>query len=261
VGKLKGKVAIVTGASRGIGKAISTLFASEGASVVCAARTLNEGEHILEGSLSATIKEICNAGGKALAVQSDVSSEESCNHLVETARQQFGPVDILVNNAGISYFSMIKDIPLKFWKLGFAVNVQGPFMLSQKVLPDMIARKSGTIINVSSLSALGSDALPDKIGNGDTMYAATKAALNRLTEGLAKEVSPYGISVISLSPLKIVITPGTLYHKIVAGENDPDIEAPEIMARAALLLATASPDKISGRIVISQKILEEFGWI
>jgi citronellol/citronellal dehydrogenase len=258
VNKLKGKVAIVTGASRGIGKVISTLFASEGASVVCAARTLNEGEHILEGSLGTTVKEITEAGGKALAVQTDISSDESCSHLVEVARQQFGLVDILVNNAGISYFSMIKDLPLKFWKLGFAVNVQGPFVLSQKVLPDMIERKCGTIINISSLS---SDTLPDKIGHGDTMYAATKAALNRFTEGLAKEVYPYGISVISLSPLKIVVTPGTLYHKIVAGENDPDSEPPEVMARAALLLATAPLDKISGRIVISQNILKEFGWV
>jgi citronellol/citronellal dehydrogenase len=261
VNKLKGKVAIVTGASRGIGKAISTLFASEGASVVCAARTLNEGEHILEGSLGTLVKEITEAGGKALAVQTDVSSEESCSRLVEVARQQYGPVDILVNNAGISYFSMIKDLPLKFWKLGFAVNVQGPFVLSQKVLPDMIKRKSGTIINISSLSALGSDALPDKSAHGDTMYAATKAALNRFTEGLAKEVYSYGISVSSLSPLKIVVTPGTLYHKIVAGENGPDSESPEVIAKAALLLATAPLNKISGRIVISQKILEEFGWV
>src|SRR6202166_1341020 len=98
MGKLTGKVAIVTGASRGIGQQIAELFASEGAKVVCAARTMNEGEHrMLEGSLTRTIDLIRGRGGEATAVSADVSSEAECVALVETARQAYGPIDILVN--------------------------------------------------------------------------------------------------------------------------------------------------------------------
>src|SRR5271155_5163169 len=100
MGKLTGKVAIVTGASRGIGQQIAELFASEGARVVCAARTMNEGEHrMLEGSLTRTVEQIRKAGGEATAVVADVSHEPDCIALVEAARSAYGPVDILVNNA------------------------------------------------------------------------------------------------------------------------------------------------------------------
>lgn len=99
MGKLEGKVAIVTGASRGIGKGVAILFASEGAKVVVCGRTLSEGDHPLKGSLNTTVSEIQRAGGAALAVKGDISSEESCAHIVQAARQTWGPVDVLVNNA------------------------------------------------------------------------------------------------------------------------------------------------------------------
>lgn len=155
LGKLENKVAIVTGSSRGIGKGVAILFASEGAKVVVCGRTLCEGDHALKGSLDSTVSEIQNAGGTALAVQGDVSKEESCAHIVQMARQTFGPVDVLVNNAMWTNFAPIKDLALKRWMLSFAVNVQGPFMLSQKVLPDMIERGSGAIVNISSNGAIG----------------------------------------------------------------------------------------------------------
>lgn len=261
MGKLDGKVAIVTGASRGIGKATAQLFATEGAKVVCAARTLGEGEHILEGSLSTTVSEIKKAGGTALAVQTDVSSEESCAQLVETAKQAFGPVDVLVNDAALSYFIPIKDYPIKRWVRAFTVNVHGPFMLSQKVLPDMIERGSGAIVNVSSGAAIGPGRGPyTSSTTGGTMYGATKAALERFTQGLAEEVYQYGISVTCVSPSLVVPTPGTVYHKLVTGLDDPRGEPPQIMARAILLLATEPLDKVAGRVTYSQAILKEFGW-
>lgn len=261
MGKLDGKVAIVTGASRGIGKATAQLFATEGAKVVCAARTLGEGEHILEGSLSTTVSEIKKAGGTALAVQTDVSSEESCAQLVETAKQAFGPVDVLVNDAALSYFIPIKDYPIKRWVRAFTVNVHGPFMLSQKVLPDMIERGSGAIVNVSSGAAIGPGRGPyTSSGTGGTMYGTTKAALERFTQGLAEEVYQYGISVTCVSPSLVVPTPGTVYHKLVTGLDDPRGEPPQIMARAILLLATEPLDKVAGRVTYSQAILKEFGW-
>jgi NAD(P)-dependent dehydrogenase (short-subunit alcohol dehydrogenase family) len=262
MGKLDGKVAIVTGASRGIGKATSLLFAKEGAKVVCAARTMSEGEHMLEGSLSTTVAEIKKARGTALAVVTDVSDEESCLHLVETAKKEFGPVDVLVNDAALNYYIPIKDYPTKRWFRAVAVNVHGPFMLSKLVLPDMIARHRGAIVNVSSGAAIGPGRGPYRTtGSGGTMYGTSKAALERFSQGLAEEVYQYGITVACVSPSLVVPTPGTVYHKLVTGLDDPRGEPPEMMARAILLLATEPLDKVTGRVTYSQAILKEFGWI
>ena len=242
MGKLDGKVAIVTGASRGIGKAIAQLFAAEGAKVVCGARTLGEGDHILEGSLTTTVSEIQKAGGTAAAVQVDVSQEESCANLVAKARETFGPADVLVNDAAVTYFIPIKDFPVRRWFRSFAVNVHGPFMLCREVLQDMVERRSGAIVNISSGAAIGPGRGPYKESTtgerGGTMYGAEKAALERFTQGLAEEVYQYGISVAALSPSLVVATPGTIYHKLVSGPDDPRAEPPEVMAKAALLLAT-----------------------
>ena len=261
MGKLDGKVAIVTGASRGIGQLTAKLFAAEGAKVVCAARTLSEGEHTLEGSLSTTISEIQKAGGVALAVQTNVSDEESCSQLVETTKQQFGPVDVLVNNAAVGVAIPIKHVAVKQWVLSFAVNVHGPFMLSQMVLPDMAERHSGAIVNIASSAAVGPGRGPYKAPRGGTVYGSTKAALERFTQGLAEEVYKYGISVTCVSPSLVVPTPGTIHHKLLTGMDDPRGEPPEMMARAILLLATEPLDKITGRVTYSQAILKESGWI
>ena len=110
MGKLEGRVAVVTGASRGIGEEIAKLFAAEGARVVCAARTLNEGDHrLLSGSLSGTVRKIKDAGGQAVAVAVDVSSEEDCRKLIASAQDTFGTVDILVNDAALTYYKPIVD--------------------------------------------------------------------------------------------------------------------------------------------------------
>jgi citronellol/citronellal dehydrogenase len=265
MGKLTGKVAIVTGASRGIGQLISELFASEGARVVCAARTLNEGEHrMLEGSLMRTVERIRAAGGEATAVTADVSSEPDCIALVEAARRAYGPIDMLVNNAALNYYLPTETYPTNRWVRCFAVNVHGPFMLSKEVLKDMVPRRSGAIVNISSGAAIGPGRGPydDQTVRGGVMYGATKAALERFTQGLAQEVSQYGgISITAVSPSQVVPTPGTIHHKLVTGIDDPNGEHPIIMARAALLLASEPSDKVNGRVTYSQQILKEFGWI
>ena len=265
MGKLDGKVAIVTGASRGIGKAIALLFAAEGAKVACAARTITEGEHILEGSLTTTVARIVEAGGIAVPLKADVSQEESCRALVEKTRSTFGPIDILVNNAALTYFMQIKDIPVRRWLRSFSVNFHGPFILSQLVLPDMIERRSGAIVNISSGAAIGPGRGPYKKSTGGerggTLYGAEKAALERFTQGLAEEAYEYGISVTCVSPSLVVPTPGTVYHELVSGMDDPRGEPPEMMAKAALLLASEPQDKVTGRVTYSQQILKEFGWI
>ena len=263
MGKLDGKVAIVTGASRGIGAEIAKLFASEGAKVVCAARTLNEGDHrLLKGSLAGTVEEIEHAGGQAVAVAVDVSEETECRKLVQAAQDRFGPIDVLVNDAALTYYAPIIDFDVKRWVRAFAVNVHGPFMMSKLVLPQMIERRRGAIVNISSGSAIGPGRGPYKdAARGGTMYGATKAALERFTQGLAQEVAAYDISVSAVSPSQIVPTPGTVYHKLVSGFDDPRGEPPILMARAALVLASEPPEKVNGRVTYSQQILGEYGLI
>jgi citronellol/citronellal dehydrogenase len=261
--RLDGRIAIVTGASRGIGEEIASLYAREGARVVCAARTLNEGDHrLLSGSLSGTVGRIKDAGGHAIAVAVDVSSEEDCQKLVKTAQDTFGPVDILVNDAALTYYRPIIDYNVKHWVKAFAVNVHGPFMLSRLVLPGMISLRRGVILNISSGSAIGPGRAPFRDArpvNGGTMYGATKAALERFTQGLAQEVATHNIAVTALSPSQVVATPGTIYHKIASGIDDPRTEPPAYMARAALLLASEPADKVNGRVTYSQQILREYG--
>ena len=263
MGKLAGKVALVTGASRGIGKEIAKLFAAEGARVACTARTVEEGAHRLPGSLDATLAEIADAGGQALALAGDVSSFADCERVVASARQAFGPIDVLVNNAALTYFIPVADFPPEKWLKSFAVNLHGPFFLSRLVLPEMIARRSGAIVNISSGAAIGPGRGPYKSAplRGGTLYGAEKAALERFTQGLAAEVYGDGVSVTCVSPSQVVPTPGVMFHKLLDRPDAPHAEPVELMARAALLLATEPIEKVSGRVTYSQQILAEFGWI
>jgi len=263
MGKLDGKTVIVTGSSRGIGAAIATLFAAEGGKVVCAARTLREGEHQFEGSLEKTVGDIRAAGGEATPVAVDISQEAECERLIREARAAYGPIDVLVNNAALTYFFPIKDYPTNKWMRSWAVNFHAPFILSRLALEDMVERKSGAIVNISSGAAIGpgrgpysADMLP-----GGTCYGAEKAALERFTQGLAAEVQRYGVCVTCFSPSQVVPTPGTVHHRLVKGLDDPRGEPPEIMAKAALLLATEPLEKVTGRVTYSQQILKEFGVI
>ena len=263
MGKLDGKVAIVTGASRGIGAEISRLFAKEGARVVCVARTLKEGDHILEGSLEVTCAQIRESGGEATAIAANISLPEDCERLVEETKAAYGPADVLINNAALTYFIPIKDFPLSRWLRTWSVNIHAPFILSQLVLPDMIEAKGGSIVNISSSSAIGPGRAPynenARKDIAETCYGAQKAALERFTQGLALEVYEYGVSVTCLSPSVVVPTPGTLYHKLVSSMDDPKGEHPELMAKATLLLATEPQEKITGRVTYTQEILKEYG--
>ena len=192
-GLLAGKVAVITGASRGIGEAIAIRYAMEGARVVVSARTVNEGDHTLPGSINQVVKCITDAGGSAVAVRADLAQEEHRAHLIAAAEEAFGPVDILVNNAAVTYFIPVDDFSEKRYRLMMDVQVYGPFHLAQLVLPKMRERKSGWILNVSSGAAMH----PPKNapGRGGTVYGMCKAALERFTTGLASEVYAEGIGV------------------------------------------------------------------
>ena len=265
MGRLDGKVVVVTGASRGIGAEIAKLFAAEGGRVVCAARTLREGDHPLAGSLEGTVAEIREAGGEAEAVSVNISEPAECERLLVAAREAFGPIDVLVNNAALTYYIPIKDYPLNRWMRSWSVNFHAPFTLCQLVLNgDMIPRKTGSIVNISSGAAIGPGRgpYPDATARhraGGTCYGAEKAALERFSQGLAAEVYEYGISVTALSPSLVVPTPGTVYHHLVDGMDDPSGEPAEVMAKAALLLASEPLDTITGRVTYSQQLLKEYG--
>ena len=263
MGKLDSKVCVITGASRGIGAEIARLFAEEGGSVVAAARTLREGDHPLEGSLEKTVADIREAGGEATASAVNISLPEDCERLFEEAHSAYGSVDVLVNNAALTYFIPVKDYPLRRWMRSWAVNFHAPFILSQLAVGDMM-ESGGSIVNISSGAAIGPGRgpYPDAPANsGGTCYGAEKAALERFSQGLAQEVYQYGISVTCVSPSQVVPTPGTVFHNLVTGIDDPRGEHPDLMAQSSLLLATEPLDKVTGRVTYSQQILKEFGWI
>lgn len=264
MGKLDNKVAIVTGASRGIGQAIAELFAKEGARVICSARTLHEGEHkMLTGSLETTVAGIKKAGGEATAVTCDVSSEAECEKLFAETHRIYGPCDVLVNNAALTYFIPVKDFDTRKWMRSFQVNLHAPFILSRLALKDMIPRKSGSIVMISSGAAIGPGRGPykgDAVIRGAVCYGAEKAAMERMTQGLAEEVYEYGISVTCLSPSVVVPTPGAVYFHLTT-DNDPNNEPVEWMADAALVLATEPLDKVTGWVTYSQVVLKQYGKI
>ncbi len=255
-GVLAGKVAVVTGASRGIGEAIAIRYAMEGAKVVVSARTIEEGDHILPGSMNSVVKRIKDAGGEALAVRADLASHEDREALIKATQDAYGPVDILVNNAAITYFIPVDQFPEKRMKLMFEVQVFGPFHLAQLVLPGMQQRKSGWILNISSHAALH-PAL-DTPGHGGTVYGMCKAALERFTTGLAAEVHQDSVGVNVISP-GLVATPGVMHHHLINESNKDNVTPVEDMAEACLRLVYGDPAKLSGRITYAADMIKEFG--
>ena len=264
MGRLDGKVALVTGASRGIGAGIASRFAAEGAAVACVARTANEGDHPRSaGSLASTVAAIVDAGGRAIGVQGDVGRFEDCERVVAETARELGPVDVLVNNAALTSFGPIAELRPDRWERTVGVNVNAVFFLSHLVLPSMIERGAGAIVNISSGAASGPgrgpyDGPPMLVGG--VPYGVTKAALERFTQGLAEEVYAAGVSVTCVSPSAVVPTPGTAFHASVF-DNALPTEPMEMIERAALALATEPLDTVTGRVCYSQQLLAELGWI
>jgi NAD(P)-dependent dehydrogenase (short-subunit alcohol dehydrogenase family) len=254
-GLLAGKVAVVTGASRGIGEAIALRYAQEGAKVVVSARTMEEGDHPLPGSMSGVVDRIRKAGGEAVAVRCDLAREEDRLNLIAATEDAYGPVDILVNNAAITYFIPVDQFPEKRFKLMTEVQIYAPFHLSQLVLPKMRERKSGWILNISSHAALH-PAL-NSGGRGGTVYGMCKAALERFTTGLASEAHDDNIAVNVISP-GLIATPGVVHHKLINESNKDQAVPVENMAEACLRLVHGDPSTLSGRITYAVDILKEF---
>jgi NAD(P)-dependent dehydrogenase (short-subunit alcohol dehydrogenase family) len=259
MGRLDDRIAIVTGASRGIGAAIAKRLADEGATVAVAARSEQQVDDRLPGTIHTVVQEIEAAGGRALAVQTDMAKESDRARLVETVVNDLGPPDILVNNAAVTYFLPTTEFTRKRYDLMFEVQVWGAVDLARRVIPYMIDKKKGSILNISSKAAFHPQGPPfDARFSLATVYGMCKAALERLSTGLASEVYQHGISVNALSPAKVVPTPGVLFHGLISADS-PDTEPVEVMAEAALTLVAGDPSELTGRICFSQDLLDEFG--
>jgi citronellol/citronellal dehydrogenase len=254
-GVLAGRVAVVTGASRGIGDAIARRFAMEGARVVVSARTLDEGGHALPGSIRSVVRFIEDAGGEALAVQCDLSDADERARLVDAARAAYGTVDILVNNAAVTWFMPVTEFTERRFAKMMEVQVRAPFHLAQLVLPDMQARGSGWILNISSHAALHPDVRAGRPGG--VVYGMCKAALERFTTGLASEVYAAGIGVNVISP-GLVATPGVVHHRLINDSNRDRVTPVEHMAEACLHLCHGDPSVLTGRIDYADAVMAAF---
>ncbi|RDH79819.1 SDR family NAD(P)-dependent oxidoreductase [Mycolicibacterium moriokaense] len=260
---LQGRVALVTGASRGIGAGIAKRFACEGAVVAVAARSVDHAaQGVLPGTLRETVADIEAAGGDASPYQVDLSSPESRAALIDRVVADLGPVDILVNNAATATFMPFTDISEKRLRLITTLNYFAPFDLCQRVIPAMKERGRGWVLNISSLAGeIPSTPPPDPTYHMQgTAYGSSKAALNRLSEALASEFYADSIVVNALLPAKAVLTEGvkaTISQDLVTAEGV--LEPVEAMAEAALALCTGDRDGLNGGVHKSLSLLEQLG--
>lgn len=248
-------MAIITGGSRGLGKAIAIGLSKEGAHVVIAARTERDNDK-LSGTIYQTAEEIKDSGAEALALKCDVTDEESIYKMVHEALGHFGHIDVLVNNAGIAFYYPIRETPLKRWELILRVNLTGAFLCSKAVLPRMIEQKSGSIVNISSLAADERDEGTVPTG---VAYAASKAGLDRLTLGLATEVGKYNIAVNAVKPHKVVDTDGMRLWQPEADKSS--WQSADMMVKATTLLAGQDSQGITGTIATDREICTWHGLI
>lgn len=219
MGKLDGKVTLVTGSSGGIGRAIALGLAEEGAAVVLAARRAN--------LLADVEKRIVDAGGQALAVPTDVTSEADVEALFAATRERFGRLDILVNNAGTSTRGPIDELPVAEWDRVLAVNLRGPFLCAQQAMRIMKPQQSGRIINIGSISA-------QRVRPNSAPYSASKFGIDGLTHVIALEGRPFNISCG-------VLHPGNTKSELGLVSGEPQMETADL-ARAAIFMACAPPE-------------------
>lgn len=243
---LTGKTAIVTGGSRGIGRAISEALAQAGANVVIAARTEDDSTS-LPGTIHKTTEDIKDLGGNALAVRCDVTSAEDVKRMVETSIESFGAVDILINNAGVLHGSSFLEVEQSDFETIWRVNVLGPFLCSRTVLDHMMPLKRGSIVSISS-------GLSQSTHPGNNAYSASKAGLNRMMLKLSEEVSEHNIAVNLLNP-------GFLRSEGVIARVGSDIvdrlPSPSVAAPSAVWLA-AQDAGFTGKIVDASKFGTEW---
>lgn len=240
--KLEGKVAIVTGGGRGLGREIALAFAGEGANLALAARTRSE--------IDAVAREATALGRKALSIPTDVQVEEQINRLVEKTVAEFGRVDILVNDAGGSFSSLnvaLKDLSLEKWRVVLDTNLTAAFLCSKAVLKYMIEQKSGNIINITS-------GMGQRGKAGASAYCAAKFGMEGLTQVLAMEMASFNIRVNALHPGGAAATQPLLRNPQTRRETLLD---PQIMRPVTVYLASDDSIGVTGQSFSAQEWLTD----
>jgi NAD(P)-dependent dehydrogenase (short-subunit alcohol dehydrogenase family) len=260
-GALRDRVAVVTGASRGIGAAVAKRFAAEGARVAAVARTVEEGDFHLPGSLARTVADIRDAGGEAVAIAADLASPDADRAaIVQEAADVFGaPVDVLVNNAAAAFHIPTLQVSERRVRVAFEVNVWSPWALTQAVLPAMLERGEGWVVNISTAAVdpppgppFSAEAVAGGIG-GSVTYGGSKAMLERMTVGAAVDLYGRGVRLNALRPTSGVHTEGA---DQLADWTGVLVEPIESMTEAVLALATCDA-ACTGRVTDSLHLLLE----
>ncbi|MFH1032405.1 MAG: SDR family oxidoreductase [Chloroflexota bacterium] len=250
MGVLDGKVAIVTGASRGIGKAVAIGFAKEGAKVAIVARTVEALKSGLPGTINKTADEIKAAGGKAIAIQTNIMEETEVQAMVKKVLDEWGRIDILVNNAGVATPGPFVDTTLKRWNLVMGVNINGTYNCIKAVLPTMIKLKGGSIINTSS------DAAVRRVGSvTGAAYGTAKAAVEHFTEAVAAELSKYNIAVNCYKPLQPVASEGFVFN-LPPTYDKSQLTTPDKMVKAAIFLAQQNAKGVTGCVARAEEYIQ-----
>jgi NAD(P)-dependent dehydrogenase (short-subunit alcohol dehydrogenase family) len=254
-----GKVALVTGASRGLGKAIAARLAEAGATVAITARTMDP-DPKYAGSLRETRDEIEAGGGAALAIASDLSSSEDRARMFAEVVDRVGAPDILVNNAAVTFLRPLDEFPERRARLMSEMHLIAPLHLIQLAIPAMRERKQGWVFNMTSVAGDLPEGPPFSdfdASAGFGIYGTVKAALNRLTVSFAAELYRDGIAVNAAAPSHPVATPG-------AGTLDlakTDTEDISLITQTAFVMCTSDPAMMTGRVVHTQPFLREIGWL
>jgi citronellol/citronellal dehydrogenase len=246
-GVLDGRVVIVTGASRGIGKGLAIGLAAEGAAVVCAARTVSEEAGGLPGTIHATVDAITEQGGTARAVRCDIGVEADIVELVRRTVDEYGRIDVLLNNAMAPTRGAFDDTTVEMWDESMRVNVRSLFVSCREVVPHMAAIGGGSIINMSSGGA--AHEATAMMPPGYVTYVVAKAAMERFSSGLAPELASRGIAVNALRPGAVKTELATLE---LGEDNDwSQWTTPDAVVPATLFLAQQRAPGFTGRIVNS----------
>lgn len=259
---LEGRVAIVTGASRGIGKGIAERLASAGATVVVAARSVTDSGRF-EGTAEETCALIRSRGGRAIALHLDLVSPASRKGLIEEAIARVGHVDILVNNAGTAIYKKTDEMSLEECVAQAQTYLIGPWDLCHHVVPHMKARGRGWIVNIGSCAVLPPEGPPFEQYNAqrgaETLYAALKAGMHRFSLGLAAELHEHNISVNVVAPVLAVFTPGLDSLGLGLTPDHEIMEPVEHIAEAVLDMVSHEPREHTAKVAYSYKYLDEIG--
>lgn len=246
--RLDGRVAIITGASRGIGKALALRLAQEGADVVIAAKSERSRDR-LPGSIYETAAAVEALGGRALPIKVDVREEEEIKAMVDATIEKFGRIDILINNAGALWWKPVVETPAKRFDLVMGVNVRAAYLAAYYCLPHMVANRWGHIINMAP--AISTEPSP-----GMVAYMISKMGMARLAIGIAEEHRADNIAANSLWPVTPIETAAVINNGLGAREQ---WRTPEIMCDATMAILSQEPSQCTGRQLTDEEILREAG--